>query len=1118
MSDYLERISALSPEKLALLAADNPLSYGQQRLWLLNLLDPDSPVYNIPAALRLTGGLDVAALRRALDEVVSRHEILRTTFPTIEGKAIQIVHPERLSDLSVADLSSLPAGEGARQAREMVFQEARRPFDLSLGPLVRAGLINLAERDHVLTVTMHHIVSDGWSSGVLINELSALYNAFSAGLPSPLPELAIQYGDYARWERDWLQGEVVERQIDYWKRQLKGADEALDLPADRPRPAALTHRGARRRLQIPREVSKGLKTLCRREGATLYMGLLAGFKTLLSRYSRQEEISVGTPVANRRLVETEGLIGFFVNTVVMRTDLGGAKSYVEVLRRVKESALGAYSHQEAPFEKLVEELKPERSLSRSPLFQAAFDLQTLSAINPPSLNGLTVHAFEFDNQVAKFDLSLSMLDTADELSGSIQYNTDLFDDSTIDRMAGHFVTLLGSIVRDPDGPIAALRMMSEAERRRALHEWNNTGKRYETGRLIHHLVSEHAGLRPEAAAVVAGGQMITYGELERRGNQLARYLNGRGIGVEKTVGVCVERGIDMIVGLLGILKAGAAYVPLDPSYPPERIAYMAEDAGMELVLTQRNLAEILPDRLRRDGVKLVCLDTNRAEIDLESGERIDGGAAGANLAYVIYTSGSTGRPKGVLIQHDCLMNLVRWHNETYQVSALDRATQVASPGFDASVLEIWPCLAGGASLYIPDDLTRASAGSIKDYLSEHSITVCFLPTPLAELALKEEWPAQSSLKTLHTGGDKLTTRPRPGLPFEVFNLYGPTENTIVTTSFAVAPANGGSAPPPIGRPLANTRTYILDDNMEPAPIGVGGELQISGAGLARGYLNRPELTAERFIPDPFSAAPGARLYRTGDLARYLADGNIEFLGRIDGQVKIRGFRIEPGEIEAALAGHETVREVVVVAREDQHGEKRLIAYVGTGGREAVSAGDLRAFLRERLPDYMTPSAFVLTPELPRTPNGKIDRKSLPAPDSARQEASTPFLAPGTPLEQSVAVIWREVLNLDRVGVNDNFFDLGGHSLLAVRIHERLRKEVNPDLPLLKLFQYPTVRTLAEFLSEGRESQSPTIEQLVGQPGEQPGEWADRRKQALARQRQMRNRNEQSGNNGYARQL
>jgi len=777
---------------------------------------------------------------------------------------------------------------------------------------------------------------------------------------------------------------------------------------------------------------------------------------------------------------------------------------------VKDVAMGAYSHQEAPFEKVVEELKPERSLSHSPLFQVAFDLQTLSAINSPALNGLTVHPFEFDNPVAKFDLFLSILDAGDELIGSIQYNTDLFDDSTIDRMVGHFQTLLGSIVSDPDGPISALRIMSEAERNRALRDWNNTGRQYETGRLIHHLVSEQARSRPEATAIVAGERMITYGELERRSNQLARYLNGRGIGLEQIVGVYVERGVDMIIGLLGTLKAGAAYVPLDPSYPPDRIAYMVEDAEMKLVLTQRKLTEILPDQLRREGMNLVCLDTDRAEIDLESDERIDGDAAGENLAYVIYTSGSTGRPKGVLIQHDCLMNLVQWHNEIYQVSALDRATQVASPGFDASVWEIWPYLASGANLYIPDDQTRASAGSLKDYLLEHSITFCFLPTPLAELALKEEWPAQSSLKVLLTGGDKLTAGPRPGAPFEVVNHYGPTENTVVATSVAVAPAKGGLAPPPIGRPIANTRIYILDDHLDPAPIGVGGELHISGTGLARGYLNRPELTAERFVPDHLSATPGARLYRTGDLTRYLADGNIEFLGRIDGQVKIRGFRIEPGEIEATLAGHEAVREVVVIAREDQPGEKRLIAYVGAESRETVTAGDLRAFLRERLPDYMTPSAFVLMDTLPRTPNGKIDRKTLPSPDSARQEASAPFLAPSTPLERRVADVWREVLNLDQIGVNDNFFDLGGHSLLAVRIHERLRKEIKSDLQLLKLFQYPTVRTLAEFLSEGRETQSPAIER--------PREWADRRKQALVGQRKMRSRNERPGNNGHTREL
>ena len=1053
-----------------------PLSFAQARLWFLAQLEPDSPAYNIPAAFRLTGLLNVTALSQSLSEIVRRHEVLRTTFPSVDGQPKQVISLDTALTLPVIDLRELPPDQGLSEAQRLATEEAQESFDLATGPLFRVKLLRLEEAEYMLLVTMHHIVYDGWSHDIFLRELAALYDAFSSGKPSPLPELPIQYADFAHWQREWLQGEVLESQRDYWKQQLNGSLPILQLPTDYPRPPVQTYQGGYQSLELPKNLTKALKDLSQQERGTLFMTLLAAFQTLLYRYTRQEDMIVGTPIAGRNQVEAEGLIGFFVNTLALRTYLSGNPSFQELLGRVREVALGAYAHQDLPFEKLVEELQPERDRSRTPLFQVMFVLQNTptSALELP---GLTVNSLNINNGTAKFDLTLFIMETAQGLRASLEYNTDLFNAATITRMLGNFQTLLEGIVANPQQRLLDLPLLTAAEQHQLLVEWNNTTKEYPQDKCIHQLFEAQVEQAPDAVAVVFEGQQLTYRELNARANQLAHYLQVLGVGSEVLVGICVERSLEMLVGLLGILKAGGAYVPLDPMYPLERLAFMLEDASVSVLLTQARLVESLPQH----HAPVVCLDGDWELIAQYGEENVSSGVMPKNLAYVIYTSGSTGKPKGVLVEHRGLLNLVFWHRRTFAVSPKDRATQLAGSAFDASVWELWPYLTAGASIYIANEQTRVLPQQLRDWLVKNAITISFLPTPLAESILSLAWPSDVALRTLLTGGDKLHNYPSLSVPFELVNNYGPTENTVVTTSGFIPAKPRTETAPLIGRPIANTQVYLLDEKLQPVPIGVPGELYVSGDGLARGYLNRPDLTAQKFIPHPFSdnqsvsgAAPeelagrdsALRLYRTGDLARYLPDGNIEFLGRLDEQVKIRGFRIELGEIEALLAQHPDLREVVVIVREDIPGNKYLAAYVVPKLEASPPPiSELRSFLKAKLPDYMVSGTFVFLEAMPLTPNGKIDRRALPVPASSRREQEDNFVAPSTPTEEILAAIWTEVLGLQQVGINDNFFELGGHSLLAARLFAQIEKKLGRNLPLANLFQAPTIKELASLFNQ-----------------------------------------------------
>lgn len=1085
-----------------------PLSFAQARLWFLNQLEPNA-AYNIPVALRLKSQLNVTALQQSLNEILRRHEALRTTFVAVEGQPVQVIASKQTLTLPVVDLQEL------QQAIHLATELAQQPFDLARDLLLRAKLLRLDTDEHVLVLVIHHIVFDGWSLGVFIQELATLYEAFAIALPSPLSELSIQYADFALWQRQWLQGEVLETQLAYWKQQLADLP-VLQLPTDRPRPVVQTFRGAVEFLMLPKSLTEALKALSQGSGVSLFMTLLAAFKTLLYRYTGQDDIVVGSGIANRHRGGIDSLIGFFVNILVLRTDLSANPSFRELLDRVRKITLDAYDHQDLPFEKLVEELQPERELARMPLFQVVFVLQN-APMRSLELPGLTLSPLAIHTKTARFDIEVELVERPEGLYGSFEYNTDLFDAATIARMLGHFQTLLEGIVADPEQRLADLPLLTEAERQQLLVEWNDTQMDYPQNKCIHQLFEAQVEQTPDAVAVVFASQQLTYQELNARANQLAYYLHSLGVGVESLVGLCLEHSLEMVVGILGVLKVGGAYLPLEPRLPQERLAFMLQDAQVSVLLTQKHLVEQLP----KSQAQVVCLDADWETITINSDRNPLSPVKPDNLAYVIYTSGSTGQPKGVEIQHSGLVNLVTWHQRAYSVTSADRATQLAGPAFDASVWELWPYLTAGASIHVPTRELCLSPLKLLEWLATEAITICFMPTPLFTTVV-EQWPTGLALRFLLIGGDKLQRSPRKAFTFSLVNHYGPTENTVVTTCATVASAT--DTPPPIGRAIANTQVYLLDANLQPVPIGVPGELYISGVGLARGYLNRPELTAEKFIPNPlnnskFKTLTGAspipemnsgdrrvqnskfnRLYKTGDLARYLPNGNIEFLGRIDQQVKIRGFRIELGEIEAVLSQHPTVQETVVLAREYAPSDNRLVAYVVPNEGEiptVMSAREVavsppvaaypqlvpewRRFVEERLPDYMVPSAFVVLEALPLTPNGKVDRRALPAPDRAGFDLQDAFVAPRDTLELQLTHIWEELLGVSPIGVTNNFFELGGHSLLAVRLIAQIQKQFGQNLPLATLFQGATIKRLAGILRQ--QIVSPSRSPLVAiQPG------------------------------------
>jgi len=1035
-----------------------PLSFAQQRLWLMDQLEPGNPSYNISGGLLFSGELKIEALEQAFTEIARRHASLRTTFAVVNNQPAQFIARVEPVSLPVTDLSELPIAERESRLKDLAQTESRRAFDLAHGPLWRVQLVRLGATEHVLLLSLHHIIGDGWSLRLLVNEISTLYQAFSSGHPAPLPELKIQYVDYAAWQRQW-QEKIVAGHLDYWKAQLAGPLPALELPTDKARPPVRSHRGIHLPLNFSIEETDALRQLSRRHGMTLFMTLLAGWQILLWRYTAESDIVVGTPIANRPRRELETLIGFFVNTLALRTSLSGEMSVRETMQRVREVCLDAYAHQDVPFEMLVEELAPERNLSHTPLFQVMMALQDAlpTSIELPEM---TLKVLEVDNGTAKFDLTLALESGAEGINGYLEYNTDLFEAHTIDRMASHFRTLMLAMVADQEQSIQDLSMLSAAEQDQLLVQWNQTATEFPFDQSVAELISTQVQHAPTALAVVGDDKQLSYEQVNKSANQLARRLKALGVGPETCVAVYFERSPEWIVCLLAVLKTGAAYLPIDPVSPAERVVFMLEDARVRVLLTTEPQAT----KLTGHSAEVICVDSEWPTLVNESADNLEIKPELDSLAYVIYTSGSTGWPKGVAVTHRGLLNLVHWYRQAFALNNTDRSTQLAGLGFDATVWEVWPQLTSGASIYLAKEEARISAEALRDWLVAEQITVSYVPTPLTEALLALDWPAGTALRLLITGGDTLHRFPSASHSFVVMNNYGPTENTVVVSSGIVEPNEQSGLLPHIGKPIANVQVYVLGPRLEAVPIGVVGEMYVCGSSQARGYVGHPELTAERFVPNPYTSNGGERLYRTGDLVRYLADGNLEYIGRTDQQVKIRGYRIELGEIEAVLEQHDEVDEAVVTTRGDG-GQKRLVAYVvAPKGTDAVG---LRAFLHERLPSYMIPAAIVFIDSTPLTANGKVDHRALPEPDWARTDDD---VAPRTQTEEVLAGLWTQLLGVAHVGVNSNFFELGGHSLLATQLVSQLLEVFHVELPLRELFTSPTIAQLAETIETAIQNQ------------------------------------------------
>jgi amino acid adenylation domain-containing protein len=1071
LQDFSSALAIAAPaELLAISRAPRgeriPLSPAQQRLWFLAQMEAVSKAYHIPMGLQLKGGLDRVALCKALDRIVARHEVLRTTFAFVEGEPVQQIAPAEESRFHLVEHDLRGRSDAREELKRVAAEELGTPFDLQAGPLIRGRLIRLAEDEDALLITMHHIVSDGWSLGVFTNELSTLYGAFLRDEADPLPELKIQYADYAVWQRKWLEGEVLGKQAEYWKRALAGAPEVLQLPADHARPEQQSYNGAAATLMLDEELTAGLRGLSRKHKTTLYMTALAGWAALLARLSGQDDVVIGTPAANRNRVEIEGLIGFFVNTLALRLGVGGAATVGGLLERVKGQVLAAQEHQDLPFEQVVEIVRPPRSLAHNPVFQVMFTWLTPKGMI--DLTGLQVSPFiAGPHDISKFDLMPVLREEGNQIVGVVEYATALYEQSTIERYIGYFRTLLGSMVADDTQTLDRLPMLSQEERQQLLYEWNATEVEYPRDKCMHELFEEQVETTPNAIAITYQEQALTYRELNRRANQLAHYLRELGVRPDERVAICAERGLEMVVGLLAVLKAGGAYVPLDPTFPAERLRFMIEDSTPVALLTQTRLENSFIKS--GDGRPIVILDARDAgwmTLDGDHNPRFDEiGVAAQNLACIIYTSGSTGTSKGVAVQHGGIVNLV--HDWTTRFGNRVRrnglqASLWTSFGFDVSIFELFAGFCLSATINIVPEQIRGDLCALFDWFAAHNIAFGYLPPffirdaqhmdasipplPLELVLVGVEPSTESALYQLQTN--------TPGL--QIVNGYGPAETTVFSTTYPKI--ENRSRNTPIGRPLANTRIYILDAHGEPVPMGVTGELYIGGAGVARGYLSRPELTAERFVRDPFTAEAGARMYRTGDLGRRLADGNIEFLGRNDFQVKIRGFRIELGEIEARLSEHEGVQEAVVLAREDTPGDKRLVAYYTARKQNSVGAQELRAHVAAKLPEYMVPAAYVKLESLPLTPNGKLNRKALLAPEGDAY-VMRQYEAPQGTTEELLAGIWAQLLHLDRVGRNDNFFELGGHSLMAVTLVERLA-QAGLKADVRALFTTPTLAELA----------------------------------------------------------
>ncbi len=1041
-----------------------PLSFGQQRLWFLEQLEPNRSTYCIATVYRLTGSLNVTALEQSLHELIQRHEILRTTFPAVDGLPVQVISQERALTMPLINLEELLPNQREAEAQRQAKQEAQRAFNLAQGPLFRAKLLRLTAQEHVLLLNMHHIISDGWSFDVSFRELTVLYKALASNKPSPLPKLPIQYADFAFWQREWIQGEFLQSQLDYWRQQLSQELSVLQLPTDRPRPPVKTYQGSHQSLELSNGLTQSLKALSQREGVTLFMTLLAAFQTLLFRYCGQSDIIIGSPIAGRNQAETNGLIGFFVNTLVLRTDHSGNPSFRELLYRVREVALGAYAHQDLPFEQLLEELQPERDLSRTPLFDVMFILQK-ALPQVLELPGLSLMPLQVDNGTAKFDLTLELQEIAEGIRGRFEYNTDLFDAATISRMSSHFQTLLESIVDDPHQLLYSLPLMTTTAQHQLLVEWNDTKTEYPKDKCIHQLFEDQVERTPEAIALVFEEQSLSYTELNIRANRLAHHLMAQGVRPDDRVALLMERSPALVVAILAILKAGSAYVPLHNEQPSARHARIMADAGVRLLLIDGTAEAIAAEPLL-----VLSLDAIEAEGLPEHDPGLP--VFSQQLAYVMFTSGSTGVPKGVAVTHSNIVSLAAdscWRNGTHE-----RVLFHSPHAFDASTYELWvPLLHGGQVVVAPP--VRLEVSSLADLIERHSVSGIFLTTALFNLLAEMQPTCLGSVGEVWTGGEAVSPlameRVRLACPrTRIVHVYGPTETTTFACFYKVPPTERLEGTVPIGKPMEGMRAYVLDAGLQPSPVGVPGELYLAGTGLAQGYLGLPGLTSERFVADPFAALfadGGARMYRTGDLARWLPDGNLEYIGRVDFQVKIRGFRIEPGEIETALRGCDGIREAVVLAREDAPGEKRLVAYVtadlaaNTADNTALPAV-LKAHLQSNLPGYMVPAAFVVLDSLPLTRNGKLDRKALPAPFLS-PSSTTPQIQPSTSLQQDLLSLWQEVLGRSDFGISDNFFELGGHSLMAVRLLARIEQNLNQKVPLSTIFHAPTVDKMSQFL-------------------------------------------------------
>lgn len=1080
MRDLLSEVSALSPAKRALLekmllaqqsqksAAQVikplrsreaiPLSFAQERLWILDQLAPGNPFYNINTGVRLSGTLRTAGLEQSLNEMLRRHEVLRARIAGVDGRPVQQIVPEFNLSLPLVDLSGLHNSERQSVAQQIAAEQVSRGFDLAHGGLLRALLLRLETHEHWFISTMHHIVSDGWSMTVFVREIGSLYQAYEAGEPSSLQELPVQYGDYAVWQREWLSGPVLEEQVNYWKQQLAGAPSVLELPADRVRGGVQSHRGGREKAELSSELRSRLEELSRREGVTLFMTLLAAWQVLLHRYTTAQHVVVGTPIAGRTSGEVEGLIGFFANTLVLRTEITGELSFRELLKRVREVCLGAYGNQDLPFEKLVEELKPERTLSHNPLVQVVFGLR--DAISQGiELPRLTITPCEFESNAAKFDLTIDVETTPSGLRCTAEYNADLFERTRIARMLEHFEILLHGAAANLDGPISQLPLLSEAEQLELSAASRAAIRDFNLDECVHELFERQVQETPDSIAVSIGDAQLTYRELNERSNQLARYLQTFGVGLESLVALALDRSLEMVIGLFGVLKAGAAYLPLDPDYPQSRVSYMLEDAQAHVVLTQAHLLErtaLFPH--------VVCLDSDWELIAHYERSNLNTTIDREQLAYIIYTSGSTGGPKGVMVTHGSLTNLLHSMREHLSIVPSDRVLGITTLSFDIAAVEMYLPLLAGAHLELVSRDELLSPAKLTQHVQQSTVMQA-TPSLWRMLVDCGEWTTRGKHRVL-CGGEALSrqlTRELAERSEAVWNGYGPTETTIYSS---IDEVNGEGEGPyeSIGRATANTQLHILDRCLQPVPAGVTGELFIGGAGVSRGYLRRPELTAERFIPNCFSGTPGARCYNSGDLARLLADGRVEYIGRADHQVKVRGHRIELREIENALSQQEQVRAAAVVAREAENGDKQLVAYVAAD--DEVSTTQLRSYLKERLPDYMVPAFFITLDELPLNANGKIDRRQLLelARQASPQQRANEYVAPRTAAEEVLADLWTEMLGIERAGINDDFFALGGHSLLATQLLSRVQKIFRVDLPLRKLFETPTVAGLVDALA------------------------------------------------------